>query len=41
MRMSALFGAKNVGSFEIYGVYAQTRGEGLTSANTFQTRWFN
>jgi len=27
--MSALFGAKNVGFFEIYGVSARTRGEEL------------
>jgi len=28
MRMSALFGAKIIGFFEIYGVSARTRGEG-------------
>jgi len=28
MRTSALFGAKNIGFFEIYGVSARTGGEG-------------
>jgi len=27
MRTSAIFGAKNLGFFEIYGVSARTRGE--------------
>jgi len=31
MRTSALFGAKNVGFSEIYGVSARTRGEGRLS----------
>jgi len=31
MRTSALFGAKNFGFFEIYSVYARTRGEGWLS----------
>jgi len=30
MRTSALFGAKNPGFFEIYGMSARTRGEGLS-----------
>jgi len=34
MRMSALFGAKNFGFFEIYGVSARTRGEGVNFVQT-------
>jgi len=35
MRTSALFGAKNFGFFEIYGVFARTRGEGVEPVRTF------
>jgi len=34
MRTSALFGAKNFGFFEIYGVSAQTKGEGVEPVRT-------
>jgi len=37
MRTSALFGAKNFGFFEIYGVSARTRGGGLASADILRT----
>jgi len=30
MQMSTRFGAKNFGFFEIYGVFAHTRGRGLS-----------
>jgi len=32
---STLFGAKNIGFFEIYGVSARTRGEGVEPVRTF------
>jgi len=35
MRTSALFGTKNLEFFEIYGVYAWTRGEGVEPVLTF------
>jgi len=35
MRTSALFGAKNLGFFEIYGVYARTRREGESIFHDF------
>jgi len=35
MRTSTLFGAKNFGFFEIYGVSAWTRGEGVKPVRTF------
>jgi len=35
MWTSALFGKKNFGFFEIYGVSAQTMGEGVESVRTF------
>jgi len=35
MRTSALFGAKNIGFFEIYGVSARTRKEGVEPVRTF------
>jgi len=35
MRASAVFGAKNVGLVEIYGVSARTTGEGVEPVWTF------
>jgi len=35
MRTSAFFGAKNFGIFEIYGVSARTRREGVEPVRTF------
>jgi len=35
MRMSTLFGAKNFGFFEIYGVSAPTKWEGVEPVRTF------
>jgi len=35
MRTSALFGTKNLGFFEIYGMFAWTRGEGVEPVRTF------
>jgi len=35
MRMSALFSAKNIGFFEIYGVSALTRGRGFEPVRIF------
>jgi len=35
MRTSALFGAKNFGFFEIFGVSARTRREGVELVQTF------
>jgi len=35
MWTSALFGANNIGIFEIYGVSAQTRGRGIEPVRTF------
>jgi len=35
VRMLALFGAKNFGFFEIYGVSAQTKGRGVEPVRTF------
>jgi len=35
MRTSALFGAINLGFFEIYDVSAQTRGEGVKPVRSF------
>jgi len=35
MRTSALFGEKNFGYFEIYGVSARTRGIGVEPVRTF------
>jgi len=37
MQMSALFGVKNTGIFEIYGVFEQTRGEGVQPVRTSLT----
>jgi len=41
MRMSALFDAKNFGFFEIYGVSARTRGEGLSQCGHFSDKEAN
>jgi len=35
MRTSALFDAKNFEFFEIYGVFARIRGEGVEPVQTF------
>jgi len=35
MRMTALFGAKDLGFFEIYGVSARTRRRGLNQCGHF------
>jgi len=35
MRTSALFDAKNFGFFEIYGVSARNKGEGVQPVRTF------
>jgi len=35
MRTSAIFGAKIIGFFEIYGVSTRTRREGVESVRTF------
>jgi len=39
MRMSALFGAKKLRIFQIYGVFARTKGKGVEPVRKFFGQW--